>query len=274
MGLRDCPPLPVCIFYIERVLVVTLRRAREECELWPPGVRGWSVLPLEARGPGSVQGTWWPQGDPRRDVVSHSRGGRPRAENRPSLGKRVWGPVRWPGDVAALGAQPEETRLQLEDLQAELRSAAGRPCPARAPVCGQRDAGAPCFQTLQYLQQNAKERAELAASAAASSTTSFGAPATASKISMQELEELRKQLGSVATGPTWQQVSRWPQCWRVETCLGAPALGWGPGPRARGSGQPLRGAGGGRPLLPPALQARPARSPALSPSGTWAAGLR
>ncbi|XP_043330992.1 gamma-tubulin complex component 2 isoform X1 [Cervus elaphus] len=60
-------------------------------------------------------------------------------------------------------------------------------------------------ETLQYLQQNAKERAELAASAAASSTTSFGAPATASKISMQELEELRKQLGSVATGPTWQQ---------------------------------------------------------------------
>uniref|UniRef100_A0ABI0P0P2 Gamma-tubulin complex component n=1 Tax=Bos taurus TaxID=9913 RepID=A0ABI0P0P2_BOVIN len=60
-------------------------------------------------------------------------------------------------------------------------------------------------ETLQYLQQNAKERAELAASAAASSTASFGAPATASKISMQELEELRKQLGNVATGPTWQQ---------------------------------------------------------------------
>ncbi|XP_052516602.1 gamma-tubulin complex component 2 isoform X4 [Budorcas taxicolor] len=60
-------------------------------------------------------------------------------------------------------------------------------------------------ETLQYLQQNAKERAELAASAVASSTASFGAPAAASKISMQELEELRKQLGSVATGPTWQQ---------------------------------------------------------------------
>ncbi|XP_055416995.1 gamma-tubulin complex component 2 isoform X1 [Bubalus kerabau] len=60
-------------------------------------------------------------------------------------------------------------------------------------------------ETLQYLQQNAKERAELAASAAAGSTAGFGAPATASKISMQELEELRKQLGSVATGPTWQQ---------------------------------------------------------------------
>uniref|UniRef100_A0A9L0TB72 Gamma-tubulin complex component n=1 Tax=Equus caballus TaxID=9796 RepID=A0A9L0TB72_HORSE len=60
-------------------------------------------------------------------------------------------------------------------------------------------------ETLQYLQQNAKERAELAATAAASSTTSFSAPATASKISMQELEELRKQLGSVATGCTLQQ---------------------------------------------------------------------
>ena len=68
-------------------------------------------------------------------------------------------------------------------------------------MCGQRDAGAPCFQTLQYLQQNAKERAELAASAAASSTASFGAPATASKISMQELEELRKQLGECSHGP-------------------------------------------------------------------------
>ncbi|XP_057590740.1 gamma-tubulin complex component 2 isoform X2 [Hippopotamus amphibius kiboko] len=56
-------------------------------------------------------------------------------------------------------------------------------------------------ETLQYLQHNARERAELAASSA----TSFGAPAAASRISMQELEELRKQLGSVATGPTWQQ---------------------------------------------------------------------
>lgn len=63
-----------------------------------------------------------------------------------------------------------------------------------------------CIQTLQYLQQNAKERAELAAAAAASSTPSFSAPAAASKISMQELEELRKQLGSMATGPTVQQV--------------------------------------------------------------------
>lgn len=64
------------------------------------------------------------------------------------------------------------------------------------------------FQTLQYLQQNAKERAELAASAAGSSTGGFSAPPTASKISMQELEELRKQLGSVATGSTLQQVLR------------------------------------------------------------------
>lgn len=62
------------------------------------------------------------------------------------------------------------------------------------------------FQTLQYLQQNAKERAELAATAAVTSTASFGGPATASKMSMQELEELRKQLGSVTTGSTLQQV--------------------------------------------------------------------
>ncbi|XP_054975365.1 gamma-tubulin complex component 2 [Sorex araneus] len=58
-------------------------------------------------------------------------------------------------------------------------------------------------ETLQYLQHNARARAELAA--AASSTPSFGAPATASKISAQELEELRKQLGSVAAGSTLQQ---------------------------------------------------------------------
>lgn len=74
-----------------------------------------------------------------------------------------------------------------------------------------------CFQTLQYLQQNAKERAELAASAAGSSTSGFSGPATASKISMQELEELRKQLGSVATGSTLQQVLHPPSmghaCW-------------------------------------------------------------
>ncbi|XP_072875598.1 gamma-tubulin complex component 2 isoform X1 [Chlorocebus sabaeus] len=60
-------------------------------------------------------------------------------------------------------------------------------------------------ETLLYLQQNAKERAELAAAAAGSSSTSVNVPAAASKISMQELEELRKQLGSVATGSTLQQ---------------------------------------------------------------------
>ncbi|XP_023041576.1 gamma-tubulin complex component 2 isoform X2 [Piliocolobus tephrosceles] len=54
-------------------------------------------------------------------------------------------------------------------------------------------------------KENAKERAELAAAAAGSSTTSVSVPAAASKISMQELEELRKQLGSVATGSTLQQ---------------------------------------------------------------------
>nr|KAF6322988.1 tubulin gamma complex associated protein 2 [Pipistrellus kuhlii] len=79
-------------------------------------------------------------------------------------------------------------------------------------------------ETLQYLQQNARERAELAATATASSTTSFSAPATASRISMQELEELRKQLGSVATGSTLQQAPcPWPPrsrpSWRTcSTC--------------------------------------------------------
>ncbi|KAM9618522.1 gamma-tubulin complex component 2 isoform 2-T2 [Trichechus inunguis] len=60
-------------------------------------------------------------------------------------------------------------------------------------------------ETLQYLQQNARERAELMAGAAASSAPSFSVPASAAKISTQELEELRRQLGSVATGSTLQQ---------------------------------------------------------------------
>lgn len=61
-------------------------------------------------------------------------------------------------------------------------------------------------QTLQYLQQNAKERAELAANTATSSTTNFSIPPCTSKISLQELEELRKQLGSVTASCSVQQV--------------------------------------------------------------------
>uniref|UniRef100_H3AUY2 Gamma-tubulin complex component n=1 Tax=Latimeria chalumnae TaxID=7897 RepID=H3AUY2_LATCH len=61
-------------------------------------------------------------------------------------------------------------------------------------------------ETLQYLQQNAKDRAELSATAtASSSSTNFSIPSTSTKISMQELEELRKQLGSVATTSSTQQ---------------------------------------------------------------------
>ncbi|XP_015665447.1 gamma-tubulin complex component 2 [Protobothrops mucrosquamatus] len=64
-------------------------------------------------------------------------------------------------------------------------------------------------ETLQYLQQNAKERAELAANAAASnsgsSSLAFSVPSTTSKMTVQELEELRKQLGTVTTGSSTQQ---------------------------------------------------------------------
>ncbi|KAM6464385.1 gamma-tubulin complex component 2 [Liasis olivaceus] len=64
-------------------------------------------------------------------------------------------------------------------------------------------------ETLQYLQQNAKERAELAANAAASnsgsSSLTFSVPSTTSKMTVQELEELRKQLGTVTTGSSLQQ---------------------------------------------------------------------
>uniref|UniRef100_A0A8B9KJ55 Gamma-tubulin complex component n=1 Tax=Astyanax mexicanus TaxID=7994 RepID=A0A8B9KJ55_ASTMX len=52
-------------------------------------------------------------------------------------------------------------------------------------------------ETLKCLQQNAKERSEMSANATSSSTTSFSIPTTSTKMSMQELEELRKKLGNV-----------------------------------------------------------------------------
>ncbi|XP_040176686.1 gamma-tubulin complex component 2 [Rana temporaria] len=55
-------------------------------------------------------------------------------------------------------------------------------------------------ETLQYLQQNAKDRAELTTSSAASSTVPI--PPSTSKISIQELEELRRQLGNVTASTT------------------------------------------------------------------------
>lgn len=98
----------------------------------------------------------------------------------------------------------------------------GWPCRQSARTCGPVSGPALCVQTLQYLQQNARERAELAAAAAASSTASLSAPAPAARISLQELEELRKQLGSVAAGSTWQQVLRPPP-------MGLHSLPRGPG---------------------------------------------
>ncbi|XP_062821315.1 gamma-tubulin complex component 2 isoform X2 [Anolis carolinensis] len=62
--------------------------------------------------------------------------------------------------------------------------------------------------TLQFLQQNAKERAELAGATASisgptlASSTTTSSSSSAPKMTAQELEELRKQLGSVAvSGP-------------------------------------------------------------------------
>ncbi|MBN3274830.1 GCP2 protein, partial [Polyodon spathula] len=60
-------------------------------------------------------------------------------------------------------------------------------------------------ETLQYLQQNAKDRADLSANATASSTTSFHIPQTSAKMSIQELEELRKKLGNVTASSNLQQ---------------------------------------------------------------------
>ncbi|KAE8283922.1 Gamma-tubulin complex component 2 [Larimichthys crocea] len=51
-------------------------------------------------------------------------------------------------------------------------------------------------ETLQFLQQNAKERSESSANTA-TTTTSYTLPQTSSKMSMQELDELRKKLGNV-----------------------------------------------------------------------------
>ncbi|XP_018606329.1 gamma-tubulin complex component 2 [Scleropages formosus] len=60
-------------------------------------------------------------------------------------------------------------------------------------------------EALHCLQQNAKERSEASASATASSSTSFSIPPTSTKMSMQELEELRKKLGTVTASSTVQQ---------------------------------------------------------------------
>ncbi|CAH2321645.1 gamma-tubulin complex component 2 [Pelobates cultripes] len=56
-------------------------------------------------------------------------------------------------------------------------------------------------ETLLYLQQNAKDKAEQLASSSMAGS-SLPIPPSTSKISMQELEELRKQLGSVTTSVT------------------------------------------------------------------------
>ncbi|XP_063077968.1 gamma-tubulin complex component 2 isoform X2 [Engraulis encrasicolus] len=52
-------------------------------------------------------------------------------------------------------------------------------------------------ETLQYLQQNAKERTEMSANASAATSSTFSLPQSSTKMSMQELEELRKKLGNV-----------------------------------------------------------------------------
>uniref|UniRef100_A0A8C5QA60 Gamma-tubulin complex component n=1 Tax=Leptobrachium leishanense TaxID=445787 RepID=A0A8C5QA60_9ANUR len=56
-------------------------------------------------------------------------------------------------------------------------------------------------ETLQYLQQNAKEKAEQLVSVGIAGST-LPIPPSTSKISMQELEELRRQLGNVTTSVT------------------------------------------------------------------------
>lgn len=59
---------------------------------------------------------------------------------------------------------------------------------------------------LQFLQQNAKERSESSANTS-TTTTSYTLPQTSSKMSMQELEELRKKLGNVTASSNAPLVS-------------------------------------------------------------------
>lgn len=62
------------------------------------------------------------------------------------------------------------------------------------------------FQTLQCLQQNAKERSEASGNVTSSTSTTFAIPQTSTKMSMQELEELRKKLGNVTASSNVPQV--------------------------------------------------------------------
>uniref|UniRef100_A0A8D3ADA3 Gamma-tubulin complex component n=1 Tax=Scophthalmus maximus TaxID=52904 RepID=A0A8D3ADA3_SCOMX len=66
-------------------------------------------------------------------------------------------------------------------------------------------------EMLQLLQQNAKERAESSANTTSTTTTSYSLPQTSTKMSMQELDELRKKLGNVtasSSAPLSAEVTR------------------------------------------------------------------
>ncbi|KAM9837060.1 gamma-tubulin complex component 2 [Aulostomus maculatus] len=66
-------------------------------------------------------------------------------------------------------------------------------------------------EMLQVLQQNAKERSESSANTAATTATSYSLPQTSTKMSMQELDELRKKLGNVtasSNAPMSAEVTR------------------------------------------------------------------
>uniref|UniRef100_A0A8C9XE12 Gamma-tubulin complex component n=1 Tax=Sander lucioperca TaxID=283035 RepID=A0A8C9XE12_SANLU len=62
-------------------------------------------------------------------------------------------------------------------------------------------------ETLQFLQQNAKERSESSANTTSTTTTSYTLPQTSTKMSMQELDELRKKLGNVTASSNAPLVS-------------------------------------------------------------------
>uniref|UniRef100_A0A8C6NR89 Gamma-tubulin complex component n=1 Tax=Nothobranchius furzeri TaxID=105023 RepID=A0A8C6NR89_NOTFU len=63
-------------------------------------------------------------------------------------------------------------------------------------------------EMLQCLQQNAKERSESSASANSTTTSSYTLPQTSTKMSMQELDELRKKLGNVTASSNPAEVTR------------------------------------------------------------------
>lgn len=101
--------------------------------------------------------------------------------------------------VYLLSKLTEDKEVGLMKLIIHFHTSSSHNPPLNSYICQ-------CLQTLKFLQQNAKERSEMSANAASGTTTSYSIPTTSSKMSMQELEELRKKLGNVTASSNVPQV--------------------------------------------------------------------